>query len=31
MARPNWFQQDHSDLDPYDMLEVVFITATEEI
>lgn len=25
MARPNWFQQDHSDMDPIDLLEAEFM------
>ena len=25
MSRPNWFEQDHSDLDPIDLLEAAFM------
>lgn len=25
MARPNWFEQDHSDMDPIDLLEAAFM------
>ena len=25
MSRPNWFEQDHSDMDPIDLLEADFM------